>query len=133
MTLARAKINRLLKKITEKTKAIIVVHYAGQPYDMKEIMKIAEDHKLRVVEDRAHSLGASYMGKKTGSIGAIGCFSFYPTKIITTLEGGMVTTNDKDIAERVRLLREHGMTKVALDREKETTWYYDVVDLAAHY
>ena len=120
-------------KITKKSKAIIVVHYGGQPCDMNEIMKIAKHNDLYVVEDCAHSLGAEYMGQKTGSIGTIGCFSFYPTKIITTLEGGMATTNDEEIAKQIRVLREHGMTRGAFDREKTTTWYYDVVDLGYNY
>jgi len=120
-------------KITEKTKALIVVHYGGQPCNMEEIMQIARSHKLYVVEDCAHSLGAEYMGQKTGSIGAMGCFSFYPTKIITTSEGGMVTTNNEEVAKQIELLREHGMTKGALAREKTKTWYYDVVDLGYNY
>jgi perosamine synthetase len=121
------------KKITKKTKAIIVVHYGGQPCDMKEIMEIAEDHNIKVVEDCAHSLSAVYHGRKTGSFGAVGCFSFYPTKIITTLEGGMATTNDKEIANKMQILKEHGMTRGALAREKEVSWYYDVADLGYNY
>ena len=121
------------EKITKKTRAIIVVHYGGQPCDMKEIMDIAERHSIKVVEDCAHSLSATYQGKQTGSFGVIGCFSFYPTKVITTLEGGMVTTNDKNIAERIQILREHGMTRGAFTREKEATWYYDVRDLGYNY
>jgi len=123
----------IVNRITNKTRAIIVVHYGGQPCDMKEITEIAEDHGLHVVEDCAHSLGAEYAGQKTGGLGVIGCFSFYPTKIITTLEGGMVTTDDEDTARKIRILREHGMTKTAADRERETAWYYDVVDLGYNY
>jgi len=120
-------------KITEKTKAIVAVHYGGQPCDMKEIMQIARRHNLYVVEDCAHSLGAEYRGKKTGCIGSVGCFSFYPTKVITTIEGGMATTNDEEIARKIELLREHGMTRSALAREETSTWYYDVVDLGYNY
>lgn len=120
-------------RITSKTRAIIPVHYGGQPCDMKEIHEIAQDHRLFVVEDCAHSLGAEYRGKKTGNLGIIGCFSFYPTKIITTLEGGMITTNDQNLFKKTRLLREHGMSKTALDRESSGTWYYDVVDLGYNY
>ena len=122
-----------MNKITTNTKAIIPVHYGGQACDMKEIQEIAEDHKLHIVEDCAHSLGAEYKGQKTGGLGAMGCFSFYPTKIITTLEGGMLTTNDEHLSRKSRILREHGMTKTAFDRESEATWYYDVVDLGYNY
>jgi dTDP-4-amino-4,6-dideoxygalactose transaminase len=121
------------KKITPKTKAIIPVHYGGQPCDMKEVLEIAEDSKLYVVEDCAHSLGAEYDGTKTGNFGVMGCFSFYPTKIITTLEGGMITTNDEKIDKRLRVLREHGMSRTAINRESEATWYYDVVDVGYNY
>lgn len=123
----------LQNRITSKTKAIIPVHYGGQPCEMKEILEIAEDNKISVVEDCAHSLGAEYNGIETGNFGLMGCFSFYPTKIITTMEGGMVTTNDSGLAERLRLLREHGMSRTAIDRESATTWYYDVVDLGYNY
>ena len=123
----------MVDKLTERTKAVMVVHYAGQPADMREIMEIAEDHKLYVIEDCAHSLGSSYRKSKTGSIGAIGCFSFYPTKIITTLEGGMLTTNEEWIAKKAKLLREHGITKSALEREKKADWHYDITDLGYNY
>jgi len=123
----------MMEKITSKTKAVIPVHYGGQPCDMKEILEIAKDHNLYVVEDCAHSLGAEYDRAKTGALGEMGCFSFYPTKIITTLEGGMITTNNKKLAERIRILREHGMSRTALARESNITWYYDVVDLGYNY
>lgn len=123
----------LLSKITEKTKAIIAVHYGGQSCDMKEIMEIAEDHKLDVIEDCAHSLGAEYHREKTGSIGLIGCFSFYPTKIITTLEGGMLTTNEERVVKKAELMREHGMTRSAANREKRVDWHYDIEDLGYNY
>jgi len=123
----------VVNKLTKRTKAIIVVHYAGQPADMKEIIEIAEDHKLHVIEDCAHSLGARYRENKTGSLGTIGCFSFYPTKIITTLEGGMFTTNYGLIVNKAKLMREHGMTRGAQEREKRAEWYYDITDLGYNY
>jgi dTDP-4-amino-4,6-dideoxygalactose transaminase len=123
----------MLEKMTPQTKAVIPVHYGGQPCDMKEIQEIAEDHHVAIVEDCAHSLGAEYHGKQTGSLGTIGCFSFYPTKIITTIEGGMLTTNDKAFANKARMLREHAMSKTALDRESNAKWYYDITDIGYNY
>jgi perosamine synthetase len=123
----------ILEKISPRTKAIIPVHYAGQACDMREISEIAKDHKLFVVEDCAHSLGSEYGNTKTGNFGIMGCFSFYPTKIITTFEGGMVTTNDEKIDKRLRTLREHGMTRTAIDRELNESWYYDVCELGYNY
>jgi perosamine synthetase len=124
---------QVLEKITSKTKAIIPVHYGGQSCDMKELLEIAHDYRLHIVEDCAHSLGAEYNGQMTGSFGEMGCFSFYPTKIITTLEGGMITTNDEKLDKRLRILREHGMSRNALEREQGASWYYDVVDLGYNY
>jgi len=123
----------ITRRISNRTKGVIVVHYAGQPCDMRDILKIANDHGLFVVEDCAHSLGATYMGKRTGSIGLAGCFSFYPTKNITAIEGGMLTTNDDSVARKVRLLREHGMTKSAIERDRDAGWFYDVVELGYNY
>lgn len=121
----------LQRKITGKTKAVIPVHYGGQACDMKAIMEIAEDSKLHVVEDCAHSAGSSFRGKKTGTFGT-GCFSFYPTKNMTTLEGGMITTNEEAIAKKCQLARSHCMTKDAFDREK-LSWFYDVVGVGYNY
>lgn len=94
----------LEKKITSKTKAIIVVHIYGHPVDMDPIMEIAKKHSLFVIEDAAEAHGALYKDKKIGSFGDINCFSFYANKIITTGEGGMVVTNNKQLAEKARLL-----------------------------
>jgi perosamine synthetase len=102
-------ISILEKSINENTKAIIPVHIYGNPARMKEIMKIAEKYKLAVIEDCAESFGAEEGNKKTGSFGLISCFSFFGNKIITTGEGGMCLTNDDMLAEKMRMLRGHGM------------------------
>lgn len=94
--------------INPKTKAIIPVHLYGQPADMDSIMEIAEKHGLFVIEDAAQAHGAIYKGKKVGSIGDMACFSFYPTKNMTTSEGGIITTNNKELAENCRIIRAHG-------------------------
>ena len=102
--------DKIEKLITSKTKAIIVVHLYGNSADMDKIMEIAKNHKLYVIEDTAESLGTTYKGKKLGSIGDIGCFSFYGNKTMTTGEGGFCTTNNKELYERMSMLRDHGMT-----------------------
>ncbi len=96
--------------VTKKTKAIMPVHLYGHPCDMDPIMQIAKKHSLFVIEDAAEAHGAEYKGKKVGSLGDIGCFSFYGNKIITTGEGGMCITNDAKLAERMRFLRDHAMS-----------------------
>ncbi len=102
-------INELEKRITPKTKAIIAVHLYGQPADMSPILETASKYNLYVIEDCAQSMGAVYKGKKTGSIGDIGCFSFFPTKNLGACgDGGMITTNSDYLAERVTSLRNHG-------------------------
>ena len=97
----------IMEKITPKTKAILPVHLYGHPADMNAIMEIAEGHNLAVIEDACQAHGAVYDGKKVGSFGT-GTFSFYPTKNMTTSEGGMITTNDQNIADRARMIRSHG-------------------------
>lgn len=99
----------VLNKITSKTKAIIGVHLFGHPFDVKAIQQICENHRLLLVEDCAQAHGAEYQGRMVGSFGT-GCFSFYPTKNITTGEGGIITTNDSGITESCRLLRNHGQS-----------------------
>ena len=96
------------KAVTDKTKAIMPVHLYGQPADMDPINQTAHDHGLNVIEDAAQAHGATYNGKKAGSLGDLGCFSFYPTKNMTTSEGGIITTDNEDMAEKTRVLRSHG-------------------------
>jgi len=99
------------RKITERTKAIIVVHLAGHPAEMDPILKIAKEHGLAVIEDCAQAIGSEYRGVKVGGLGDLGTFSFYQTKNMTTGEGGMVVTNRNDLAERVKLLINHGQVE----------------------
>lgn len=101
----------LEKKITSRTKAIIPVHYTGQPCDMDAILEIAHKHNLLVVEDGAHALGAVYKGKKIGSIADMTCFSFHPVKPVTTGEGGMIVTDNEELYRRLVLYRSHGITR----------------------
>lgn len=116
------------KAITPKTKAIIPVHYGGQPCDLDEIQEIAKAHNLKVLEDAAHSLPATYKGKKIGTISDVTCFSFYATKTLSTGEGGMICTNDEEIAERCAIMRLHGINRDAWRRYSESgSWYYEVV------
>lgn len=116
------------KAITPKTKAIIPVHYGGQPCDMDEIHEIAKRYNLRVLEDAAHSLPAYYKGKKIGTISEVTCFSFYATKTLSTGEGGMICTNNPEIAERTAIMRLHGINRDAWKRYSESgSWYYEVV------
>jgi dTDP-4-amino-4,6-dideoxygalactose transaminase len=100
---------------------------------MDEIMDIARLHGLAVVEDVAHAPGAAYRGKKLGTIGDVGCFSFFSNKNMTTGEGGMIVTDNDDLAEKIRLLRSHGMTTLTLDRHKGHAHSYDVLDLGYNY
>lgn len=100
--------DQIKKKITRKTKAIVPVHYAGQPADMDPILEVAQRHNLHIIEDAAEAHGALYKGKKAGSLGNLNCFSFYPNKNMTTGEGGIITTNDDELAEKMRMIRSHG-------------------------
>ena len=122
------------RKITDKTKAIIPVHYTGQPCDMDAIHEIARKHNLIVIEDAAHALGADYKGKKIGSMSDMTTFSFHPVKHITTGEGGMIVTNDAKLYERLKLFRTHGITREAsLLSHEEGPWYYEQLDLGYNY
>ncbi len=119
---------RVEEAITNKTKAIIPVHFAGHPCDMDRIQSIAYAHGLRVIEDAAHALPARYRGKTIGGISDFTCFSFYATKNITTGEGGMLTTNDADWADRARMMSLHGLSRDAWNRySTEGSWYYEIL------
>lgn len=118
----------LERAITSRTKAVIPVHFAGQPCDMARILEIARRHNLRIIEDAAHAFPASYKGKVIGSIGDCTCFSFYATKNITTGEGGMVTTDDSEFADRIRRMSLHGLSRDAWKRYSNNgSWYYEIV------
>ncbi len=122
-------VKKLEEAITPKTKAIMPVHFSGQPADMDEILEIARRHNLYVIEDAAHSLPAWYKGKKIGTIGDLTAFSFYATKTLATGEGGMITTDNDEWAEKLKILRLHGISKDAWKRySKEGSWEYDVID-----
>lgn len=122
------------RKITDKTKAIIPVHYTGQPCDMDAIYEIASKHNLLVIEDGAHALGAVYQGKRIGSISDMTCFSFHPVKPITTGEGGMVVTDKEELYKRLVLFRSHGITREAeLLTEDQGPWYYQQLELGYNY
>lgn len=122
------------RKITDKTKAIIAVHLAGQPCDMDEIHKIAKEHDLLVIEDGAHALGSVYKGKKIGTLSDMTTFSFHPVKPITTGEGGMIVTDNKEFYQKMMLFRSHGITRNEnLMTRNDGSWFYQQLDLGYNY
>jgi len=123
----------IAKKITKRTRAIIPVHFGGLPCDMDVIGELAGDHGLVVVEDAAHALGALYKGRKVGSISEFTTFSFHPVKHITTGEGGLVTTPNRDAAAAMRGFRNHGIRVGAREREDRGQYYYEMNDLGFNY
>lgn len=130
MTISPAEIE---SKITKATKGIIVVHFAGFPCDMDSIMDIAKKYNLKVIEDACHGPLSEYKGRKLGTIGDFGCFSFFSNKNISTGEGGMLITNNDEYAERAKLIRSHGMTTMSFQRAKGHATSYDIVDLGYNY
>ena len=121
------------KKITDKTKAILVVHMAGFPCKMDEIMAIAQKHNLKVIEDACHGPLSEYKGKKLGTIGDCAAFSFFSNKNISTGEGGMFISNNKEMADKARLLRSHGMTTMSYQRAGGHATAYDIVELGYNF
>ncbi|HWI50023.1 MAG TPA: UDP-4-amino-4,6-dideoxy-N-acetyl-beta-L-altrosamine transaminase [Rummeliibacillus sp.] len=120
------------KKITDQTKAIIPVDFTGQPVDIDVIMDIAKKHNCVVIEDGAHSLGAEYKGAKVGTKADMTMFSFHPVKPVTTGEGGIIVTNNKEYYDKLMLFRGHGITHTPYS-EEQGGWYYEMVDLGYNY
>ena len=127
-------IESIEKNITKKTKAILPVHFAGKICNINKIKKIARNNNLKLIEDCAHGIGTREGKKHVGTFGNAGCFSFYPTKNFTTIEGGMVITNSEEIAKYVRTARNHGLTKTLSNRfSSGKPWDYDVIEPGYNY
>jgi dTDP-4-amino-4,6-dideoxygalactose transaminase len=124
---------KIEKLISSKTKAIMIMHYGGFACDMDKMMSIAKKHNLKVIEDACHGPMSDYKGKKLGTIGDIGCFSFFSNKNISTGEGGMLVTNNSEYANRANLLKSHGMTTLSFQRAGGHATEYDVIDLGYNY
>jgi dTDP-4-amino-4,6-dideoxygalactose transaminase len=119
--------------VTPRTKAVVVLHYAGFPCAMDAVSEVAERHGLTVVEDAAHAPGASLGGRMCGTLGRVGCFSFFSNKNLPVGEGGMIVTGDEELAARLRLLRSHGMTTLTWDRHRGHASSYDVIAAGFNY
>ncbi len=124
---------KIEKKITKKTKAIIGVDYTGQPCDWDLLKQIAHEHNIALVADSCQALGAEYKGIKVGSLADLTVFSFHPVKHITTGEGGMITTDNEKFAQRMRLFRNHGISTDFRQRERQGSWFYEMMDLGYNY
>jgi perosamine synthetase len=124
---------RVKAAITERTRAIVAVDYTGQPADLAELRAIADEHKLILIEDAAHSLGATYRDRRVGAIADLTTFSLHPVKHITTGEGGVITTDDDTLAQRLRLFRNHGINSDHRQREEQGSWFYEMIDLGYNY
>ena len=124
-------------KVSERTRAIMVVHYGGYPCDMDAVAALARRHGLKIIEDCAHAPGAVYQSaqgpRMAGTLGDVGCFSFFANKNLTTGEGGMVVTNDDDLAGKIKTARSHGMTTLTWDRHRGHSFSYDVVARGYNY
>ena len=120
-------------KLTQRSKAIIAVDYAGQPCDYEALRTIAERHGLILIADACHSLGGSYKKRPVGSLADLNCFSFHPVKAMTTGEGGMVTTGSPELAQRIRVFRNHGITSDHHHRRAKESWSYEMSDLGYNY
>ncbi|MGE0443850.1 MAG: UDP-4-amino-4,6-dideoxy-N-acetyl-beta-L-altrosamine transaminase [Vicinamibacterales bacterium] len=124
---------RVAAAIGPRTRALIPVDFAGQPADLDELTALAARHGLTVIEDAAHSLGASYRGRRVGTLATLTVFSTHPVKHVTTGEGGVVATDDARLADRLRLFRNHGISSDARARQEAGSWYYEMVELGYNY
>jgi len=120
-------------RITPKTRAVLPVDYAGHPADLDAVLQVAGQHGLTVIEDACHALGAAYKGRRTGGVAHMTVFSFHPVKHVATGEGGMVTTNHQEFAEKLRRFRNHGISTDARQRQTAGQWHYEMVDLGFNY
>jgi len=120
-------------KIKSRTKAVIPVDYTGHPADYEALRSIAKEHGIAIVADACHSLGAYYKSRSVGSLADLSTFSFHPVKHITTAEGGMITTDDSTLAQKMRVFRNHGITSDHHQREALGSWFYEMVDLGFNY
>jgi len=121
------------KLITPKTKAIAVVDYAGQPCDYDALRSVADRHHLPLLADACHALGGTYRGKSVGSLAPLNTFSFHPVKPLATGEGGMITTDDAELARRMRLFRNHGIGTEHRERQEKGSWFYEMTELGFNY
>ncbi len=126
--------DEIARKVTKRTKAVLPVHFAGRACDMDAILHIARTHRIKVIEDCAHAIETEWRGRKAGTFGDAGCFSFYATKNVTTAEGGMILARGAAVADRAKRLALHGMSKDAWRRYSDSGYvHYDVVDLGYKY
>ena len=124
---------QIARRLTPRTRAITIVDYTGLPCDFDEIRALAASRRLVVIEDAAHALGATYRGRRVGALADLTTFSLHPVKQMTTGEGGVITTNDDNLAARLRLFRNHGITTDHRQRERNGSWFYDMVALGYNY
>lgn len=123
----------IAEQITDKTKAVIIVHFAGYPCEMDEIVALCKDRNIALIEDCAHAPGASYKGQQVGTFGDFGCFSFFTNKNLSVGEGGMLSTKDTNLDQQAKYFRSHGMTALTLDRHKGRAITYDVAQPGLNY
>jgi len=127
-------VDSIKDKITSKTRAVLPVHFAGRACNIDEITKLAKKNAIPLIEDCAHAIGTRYHEKHVGNFGIVGCFSFYPTKNITTIEGGMIITNSRDVAKYVMSARNHGLSKNLMERYNHgMPWDYDMKESGYNY